>query len=95
MKKGIKMALYCILAIILIIVIYLMLGISKDNAGEPDTTPEIFTWTEEIEIQNKFPQDQPTQNFEQDVMDDLESLFNNTNGYENIQWEFWFTSIDE
>ena len=32
--------------------------------------------------------------FEQDVMNDLESYFHDSNGYENIEWEFWFIDSD-
>jgi hypothetical protein len=30
--------------------------------------------------------------FEEDVMKDLEWFFWNNNGYENVEWEFWFTN---
>jgi len=96
MNKKIKIVLYCILGIILIIAIFLMLWKSTNDAGEPDTTPETIIWEDLVEIQNDYPEDtQRTQSFEEDVMNDLENLFNNSNGYENIGWEFWFTNINE
>jgi hypothetical protein len=36
--------------------------------------------------------DNETPTFEEDVMKDLEWFFGNNNGYEDIQWEYWFTS---
>ena len=95
MKKRIKIVLYCILWIILIITISLMLWWRKFNAWEPDTTLEELNWGDWSETENNSPKIQPSQSFEEDVMNDLEDLFNNSNGYENIEWEFWFTSIDE
>lgn len=96
MNKKIKLVLYCILGIILIVAIFLMLWKTKNDAGEPDATPEISTWADVEEVQNNYPEEtQTTQSFEDDVMNDLEDLFNNSNGYENVEWEFWFTSIDE
>ena len=32
--------------------------------------------------------------FEEDVMKDLEWFFGNNNGYENVEWEYWFTSTE-
>lgn len=87
MKKEVKIILYCVLAIVLIIVVFVLLWLTKDNAGEPDINIETEL-VEDTTIQNQ--ELQPTQDFEQDVMNDLESLFNNSNGYENIEWEFWF-----
>ena len=40
--------------------------------------------TNELEIE--------TNTFEEDVMKDLEWFFGNTNGYENVEWEYWFTN---
>ena len=95
MKKRIKIVLYCILWIILIITISLMSWWRKFNAWEPDATLEELIWEDWSEIENNSPKIQPSQSFEEDVMNDLEDLFNNSNGYENIEWEFWFTNIDE
>ena len=33
-----------------------------------------------------------TNTFEEDVMKDLEWFFNDNNGYEDVQWEYWFTN---
>ena len=33
-----------------------------------------------------------TDTFEEDVMKDLEWFFGDSNGYEDVQWEFWFTN---
>jgi len=71
---------------------------STDTQTLNDTNiEEISTWEEtensnnnwdtvELEIQENT--------FENDVMNDLEWFFNDNNGYEDIEWEFWFTSIE-
>jgi len=93
MKKELKIILYCVLAIILIVVCCLVLWQSKNEAWEPD---EATALEEVAESDNREAPNiqQPTQDFEQDVMNDLESFFNDNNGYENIQWEFWFINSD-
>lgn len=92
MKKEVKIILYCVLAVILIVVCCLVWWKSKQQAWEPEN----FTTEQEItEVANTHTDTtQPSQNFEQDVMNDLESFFNDNNGYENIQWEFWFISSE-
>ena len=93
MKKEVKIILYCALAVILIVVFCLILWQSKNEAWEPDeaTASEELTVTDNTEAPNV---QQPTQDFEQDVMNDLESFFNDNNGYENIQWDFWFINSE-
>ena len=56
----------------------------------------------EILIEQDTPKDNPNtvdlepQNntFEDDVMKDLEWFFNDNNGYEDVEWEFWFTNLE-
>jgi hypothetical protein len=58
--------------------------------------------TEEILTEQEIPENnwdtidlEPQENtFENDVMNDLEWFFNDNNGYEDIEWEFWFTSLE-
>lgn len=33
--------------------------------------------------------------FEDDVMKDLEWFFNDNNGYEDVEWEYWFTNPED
>jgi flagellar basal body-associated protein FliL len=91
MKKEVKIILYCVLAVILIAVLCIIVWLqSKNEAWEPDDDI-IETNLEEV-AEVDIVQPETSDNFEQDVMNDLESFFNNNNGYENIQWEFWFVS---
>ena len=91
MKKGRKIALYCVIIIAIIAVIYLMFWFPKYEAGEVDSTPEILTWEENMEIEDTYTEDY---SFEEDVMEDLEWFFGNANGYENVEWEYWFTDAE-
>lgn len=93
MKKEVKIILYCVLGVILILVLCLMLWWRKHNAWEPDVLPEELY--EETEVDNtKTQQIQPSQNSEQDILNDLESLFHNNNGYENVEWEYGFINTE-
>lgn len=98
MNKKLKISLYCILGIILVLVLCLMIWWSKHNAWEPDISQE-DTWevivqaTWDISNDNENTQDK-VQNPEQDILNDLESFFNNSNGYENVQWDFWFINAE-
>ena len=65
---------------------------------QTDENIEILTWNDTIDtIDFEEPglttnTDAPT--FEEDVMKDLEWFFNDNNGYEDIEWEFLFTSLE-
>ncbi len=91
MKKEAKIILYCTLAIVLIFIVFVILWLKKNNAGEPDMNMETINM-EDATIHSQT--DPSTTDFEQDVMNDLESLFNSSNGYENIEWEYWFINSD-
>lgn len=58
---------------------------------EIDTDTEITT-EEEITDTWDTTSYNNTDRFEEDVMKDLEWFFGNNNGYEDIEWEYWFTS---
>ena len=88
MKKELKIALYCILAIAIVVVVWLMFGNTNPNV-EIDT--DIETPTEE-DNSEALVNNNNTDTFEEDVMKDLEWFFGNNNGYEDVQWEYWFTS---
>lgn len=47
---------------------------------------------EYVEENAENTQESQTDSFEEDVMNDLEWFFGNNNGYENVEWEFWFTN---
>ena len=55
------------------------------------------TLTEQESLENNWDTiDLEAQNntFEDDVMKDLEWFFNDNNGYEDVEWEFWFTNLE-
>ncbi len=93
MNKRWKIALYTVLVLAIIAVIWLMFGNTNPNVETPDyentDTPieeeTVDTWNNTINYEN-------TNTFEEDVMKDLEWFFGTNNGYEDIEWEYWFTS---
>lgn len=69
-----------------------MFWISNPNTKAPsDTKTEILTWGE-ITNESSIVNYENTDTFEEDVMKDLEWFFGNNNGYEDVQWEYWFTN---
>ena len=69
-----------------------MFGNTNPNINEPSgVDAEILTWEEisDIWTTNVY---ENTNTFEEDVMKDLEWFFGDNNGYEDVQWEYWFTS---
>ena len=91
MKKELKIALYCILVVVVIAVIYLMFWLPNQDIENPEIPGEIvMTWEDETLIPEN--EDTKTATFEEDVMKDLEWFFGDSNGYEDVQWEFWFTN---
>lgn len=89
MQKRIKVTLYIILILAIIAVVWLMFWNSKPIIGTPENT-EIFVEKNDNENINNSE----TKNFEEDVMKDLELFFNDSNGYENIEWDYWFTNAE-
>ena len=92
MKKEVKIILYCVLGAILILVLCLMIWWHKHNAWEPDILPEDLY--EDTEIEATTTNTQLTENSEQDILNDLESLFHGNDWYENVQWEYGFINTD-
>ena len=92
MKKEVKIILYCVLGVILILVLCLMIWWRKHNAWEPDVLPEELY--DDAEIEDTTTKIQPSQNSEQDILDDLESLFHSNDGYENVGWEYGFINSE-
>ena len=97
MPKRIKITLYIILILTIIAVVCLMFWKTNIKTEEPtDEDIEILTWNDTINpIDFEEPNlttntDSPT--FEEDVMKDLEWFFNDNKGYEDVQWEYWFTN---
>ena len=94
MNKWWKYALYITIILLLALVIRLMFGNTNPKVeisnGE-DT--EVLTWEEVKETwTNNTVNYKSTDTFEEDVMKDLEWFFGNNNWYEDVQWEYWFTS---
>ena len=82
-----KIILWIVLAIIIIIIWFFIFWFPHNEVGEPNIYDEVLIWSEEESVENV-----PT--FEQDVMNDLESYFNTNNGYEDIEWEYWFIDAE-
>lgn len=94
MKKRLKTTLYCIIAIAIIAVVWLMLWNIKTNTKKVDNVNiENITWEDINENTNTLNVEDAT--FEEDVMKDLEWFFNNNNWYEAVEWEYWFIDADE
>ena len=97
MPKRIKITLYIILVLATIAVVRLMFWQTNIKTETP-----VNSDTEEILTEQEIPENnwdtidlEPQENtFENDVMNDLEWFFNDNNGYEDIEWEFWFTSLE-
>lgn len=60
-----------------------------------DTNIEILTWEDTIETWDTVDLQLQNSTFEDDVMKDLEGFFNDNNGYEDVQWEYWFTNPED
>ena len=91
MSKWWKITVDVMLILAIIAVAWLMFWNTNPNVEiKNDTDIETLTW-ENVEV---IPEtvDNETPTFEEDVMKDLEWFFWNNNGYEDVQWEFWFTS---
>ena len=97
MKKEVKIILYCVLGVILIVVLCLMIWWRKHDAWEPDVIPTVtpeLIWQEINGNNDTSDEVINNSNSEQDILNDLEALFNNNNWYENVEWDFWFISSD-
>ena len=94
MNKRWKVALYVVLLLALIAVVWLMFGNTNPSVETPDSE-DTEVPVEEVSDQwnNTFTYDN-TATFEEDVMKDLEWFFGNNNWYEDVQWEYWFTSTE-
>ena len=91
MPKRVKITLYVILILIIIAVVRLMIWTSKPVI---ETTEDISNHIEENTEQNTEEKQLETVSFEEDVMKDLEWFFGNNNWYEDVEWEFWFTELE-
>ncbi len=89
MNRTLKIVGWCLLVIIIAFVCYLMFGWKNPaniNTEEPIAPDVIIENKEEIEPENTTDINNP----EEDIMNDLESFFNGWNGYEDVEWDFWF-----
>ena len=85
-----KVTLYIILILIIIAVVWLMFWSFKPTVESPEDIQ--IPMEEYVEENAENTQESQTDSFEEDVMNDLEWFFGNNNGYENVEWEFWFTN---
>ena len=92
MPKRVKITLYVILILVIIAVVWLMFWQTNLKEAPSDTNTEALTWEEVMENWNTIELKLENSTFEEDVMKDLEWFFNDNNGYEEVQWEYWFTS---
>ena len=94
MNKYLKIGFYVLLIIAITIVALLMLGTQKPVSLETGLSPEYLPseTKEKTEPQAEEVVEEYTPTFEEDVMKDLESFFGNSNGYENVWWDFWFNN---
>ena len=92
MPKRVKITLYIILILAIIAVVWLMFWQTNLKDTPTDTNTEALTWEEVMENWNTIELKLENSTFEEDVMKDLEWFFNDNNGYEEVQWEYWFTS---
>ena len=92
MNKRWKSALYVALIIAVVAVIWLMFGNTNPNIETPDEDNEVLTWEEVADSWTTTFTYENTNTFEEDVMKDLEWFFGNNNWYEDVEWEYWFTS---
>lgn len=93
MKKRLKVVLSLILLLVIWVVLYLSFGWWRRNdnievPSTPDVNLDVAEPTEPIKLEEE------EWDFEEDVMKDLEWFFNNTNWYENIEGEYWFTDAE-
>ena len=92
MPKRVKIILYVILILAIIAVVWLMFWQTNLKETPIDTNTEALTWEEVIESWDAVELELQNSTFEDDVMKDLEWFFNDNNGYEDVQWEYWFTN---
>ena len=93
MNKWWKITLYVVLVLAIIAVVRLMFWNTNPNVeiqNDTDIDTNALTWENAEEITGNINAEVPT--FEEDVMKDLEWFFGTNNGYEDVQWEYWFTS---
>ena len=70
-----------------------MFGDTNPIIETPDSEDTEVSMEEEVSDSwnNTFTYEN-TDSFEEDVMKDLEWFFGNNNGYEDVEWEYWFTN---
>ena len=91
MSKWWKITLYVILILAIIAIVWFILWNKNPDVEIQDNTDlEALAWENIEAIPETVDNETPT--FEEDVMKDLEWFFGNNNGYEDVQWEYWFTS---
>lgn len=92
MNKWRKIALYIVLGLAIIAVVRLMIGNTNPNVEILETDETLI---EEDMTEDTPPTYEQKDTFEEDVMKDLEGLFGTNNGYEDIEWEYWFNNPED
>jgi preprotein translocase subunit SecF len=96
MNKRLKITLYIVLILAVIVVIWLMFwNTNPDVEIQSDTDIEISNEEKTIDLWDNTTNYGNNNSFEEDVMKDLEWFFEGNNGYEDVQWEFWFTNPED
>ena len=96
MNKWWKITLYVVLVLTIIAVVRLMFWNTNPNVeiqNDTDIDTNALTWENAEDITGNINAETPS--FEEDVMKDLEWFFGTNNGYEDVQWEYWFTSPEK
>lgn len=89
MNKWRKIALYIILGLAIIAVVRLMIGNTNPNVEILETDETLI---EEDMTEDTPPTYEQKDTFEENVMKDLEGFFGTNNGYEDVEWEYWFNN---
>jgi hypothetical protein len=70
-----------------------MFGNTNPSVEAPDSEDTEVSVEEKVsDSWNNTLTYENTDTFEEDVMKDLEWFFGNNNGYEDVEWEYWFTN---
>lgn len=94
MPKRVKITLCIILILSIVAVVWLIIWNVKKTQTPIDIAIETLTWEEIIDNWDTIDLEPQNNTFEDDIMKDLEWFFGNNNGYEDIEWEYWFTNAE-
>ena len=98
--KNLQILWWILVGILLFVVLFLIFGRDKNKIENPGLPNNILTGNNETKIDETDKIDEiynettTSGSFEDEFLNDLDAFFNGDNGYENIEWEFWFTNPD-